>query len=58
MKEGIVQDAAFTGIGCAIPQAPTLMMIELVKGKADWEIRWLNGTFLGMIKREIANDDN
>ncbi|WP_040212569.1 Fe-S cluster assembly sulfur transfer protein SufU, partial [Clostridium polynesiense] len=33
-KDNIIEDAAFTGIGCAISQASTSMMIDLIKGKS------------------------
>ena len=33
VEAGKIKDAAFTGVGCAISQASTSMMIDLVKGK-------------------------
>lgn len=56
LKDGMIQDAAFTGVGCAISQASTSMMIDLIKGKSYPEIREMIHTFLGMIKREITDD--
>ena len=31
--DNIIEDASFTGVGCAISQASTSMMIDLIKGK-------------------------
>jgi len=48
----IVIDAGFTGVGCAISQASTSMMIDLIKGKRLEEIEKILETFLGMIRKE------
>lgn len=53
----IIEDLAFVGHGCAISQASTSMMIELLKGKSKEEALKLIEIFIGMIKREITNDD-
>ena len=51
-------DAAFTGIGCAISQASTSMMIDLVKGKPVDEARRLAELFISMIKgRELTEEE-
>ncbi|MDP4088637.1 MAG: SUF system NifU family Fe-S cluster assembly protein [Bacillota bacterium] len=55
--DGVIEDAAFTGVGCAISQASTSMMIDLIKGKTAEEAKKLMGLFLGMIKREITDDE-
>lgn len=54
---GIIEDAAFTGVGCAISQASTSMMIDLIRGQTVEKAQQLIDTFLGMIKREITDDD-
>ena len=51
-----IADAAFTGVGCAISQASTSMMIDLIKGKSVAEAKRLMALFFGMIKREITDD--
>lgn len=56
-KDNIIEDAAFTGIGCAISQASTSMMIDLIKGKSKDEALEVIETFLGMIKREEKTDE-
>ena len=53
----IIEDMAFTGQGCAISQASTSIMIDLVKGKSKEEAIELVETFIGMIKREITDDE-
>lgn len=55
-KGDIVEDLAFSGHGCAISQASTSMMIDLVKGKSKDEALKLIDIFIRMIKREITND--
>jgi nitrogen fixation protein NifU and related proteins len=52
----IIEEAAFTGSGCAISQASTSMMIDLITGKSKEEALELVETFIGMIKRDITDD--
>ncbi|WP_394527158.1 Fe-S cluster assembly sulfur transfer protein SufU [Lacrimispora sp. JR3] len=54
---GIIQDAGFTGNGCAISQASASMMIDLVKGKTVEEANQLLQTFYGMIKGDIKEEE-
>ena len=56
IEDGIVKDAAFTGVGCAISQASTDMMIDLIKGKTTQEAKKLAEKFIAMIKGEITDD--
>lgn len=49
----LIKDAAFHGSGCAISQASTSIMIDLIKGKKIEEALDLVETFIGMIKKEI-----
>jgi len=53
----IIEDAAFTGSGCAISQASTSMMIDLITGKSKEEALDLVETFISMIKREVTDDE-
>jgi len=57
VEDGIVKDAAFTGAGCAISQASTDIMIDLMRGKTVEEARGLTDKFMAMIKREITSED-
>ena len=52
MKDNIIKDLAFTGSGCAISQASTNIMIDLIKGRTKEEAIELINLFLKMIKRE------
>ncbi|MFM1524157.1 MULTISPECIES: Fe-S cluster assembly sulfur transfer protein SufU [Helcococcus] len=50
INDGIIEDGAYEGVGCAISQASTSMMIDAVKGKTIEEARDITNTFLNMIK--------
>ncbi|MDP4145662.1 MAG: SUF system NifU family Fe-S cluster assembly protein [Bacillota bacterium] len=52
----MIEDAAFQGSGCAISQASTSMMIDLIKGKSKEEALKLVDIFIGMIKKEITDE--
>ncbi|URZ14596.1 Fe-S cluster assembly sulfur transfer protein SufU [Clostridium felsineum] len=56
IENNIVEDAAFVGVGCAISQASTSIMIDLIKGKTVEEAKKLVDTFIGMIKRDITDE--
>jgi nitrogen fixation NifU-like protein len=56
VEEGRVKDAAFTGAGCAISQASTDIMIDLMRGKSVEEAKALADKFIAMIKREITDE--
>ncbi len=53
----IIKDLAFTGHGCAISQSSTSIMIDVLKGKTVKEAMDIIKTFIGMIKREIKDDE-
>ena len=55
--DGIVKDAAYTGSGCAISQASASMMIDVITGKSLEEAFQLVDLFLGMIKKEVTDED-
>lgn len=57
LQGDIIEDAAYTGQGCAISQASAAMMIELIKGKSIAEALHMVDLFLGMIKKEVENED-
>ena len=56
VKDGIIEDMAFSGHGCAISQASTSIMIDTLKGKPLEEAKEIIKTFIGMIKREITDE--
>lgn len=55
--DGVIVDAAFGGTGCAISQASTDMMIELMRGKTVAEAQRLAELFIGMIQGTVTDDD-
>ncbi|MBE6054465.1 MAG: SUF system NifU family Fe-S cluster assembly protein [Clostridium sartagoforme] len=57
LNDDVIEDLAFSGQGCAISQASTSMMIDLIKGKSKEEAFKLVDTFIGMIKREIDDEE-
>lgn len=56
-KDDIIEDMAFSGHGCAISQASTSIMIDILKGKTLEEAKEIIDTFIQMIKREITDED-
>lgn len=57
IEDGMITKAKFNGIGCAISQASTSMMIEIIQGKKVEEAIDILDTFIKMIKKEITNDE-
>ena len=56
IADGIIKDGGFTGVGCAISQASTDIMIDLMRGKTVEEAQRLAQLFTSMIKREVTDD--
>ncbi len=52
----VIEDMSFTGYGCAISQASTSVMIDVLKGKTIKEAKAILKTFIDMIKREITDE--
>lgn len=57
MNGDIIEDLAFTGHGCAISQASTSIMIDLLKGKSKQQAINLIKIFIKMVKREDVSDE-
>ena len=54
----IIEEASFTGHGCAISQASADMMAGLIEGESIDEAKRLLGLFIGMIQgNELSEDD-
>lgn len=53
----IIEDMAFSGHGCAISQASTSIMIDVLKGKTIMEAKEIIKTFIEMIKRETKSEE-
>ncbi|QWT18119.1 SUF system NifU family Fe-S cluster assembly protein [Collinsella sp. zg1085] len=58
VEDGIIEEASFSGTGCAISQASADIMAELVSGESIEEAKRLTALFLGMIQgRELSAQD-
>ena len=57
VENGVIEETAFTGHGCAVSQASADMMADLVTGETVEEARRLVGLFLKMVKGEQLTDD-
>ena len=58
LNNNVIEDMAFSGHGCAISQASTSIMIDILKGKTVEEAKEIIKTFIGMIKREETDEEN
>lgn len=56
VEGGVIKDAAFSGDGCAISQASTSIMIDLIKGAKMEKAGELVELFLAMIQRRESDD--
>ena len=57
LADGVIEDASFTGDGCAISQASVSIMIDLVRGKTLEEAKELSQLFLRMIRQAPLTDE-
>ena len=57
IEDEIVKEIAYIGEGCAISHASTEMLAELIEGKTVEEAKELIETFLGMIKKDITEEE-
>lgn len=53
-QDGIIEDAAFEGRGCAISMASASMMTEILKGKTVADAKSLFGSFHAMCTQDSA----
>ena len=58
VESGTIEEAAFTGHGCAISQASADIMADLITGESVEEAKRLAGLFLAMIRGEELSDDD
>lgn len=56
VENGVITDLAYTGTGCAISQASTAMMAELLQGKTVEEGLRLCRLFLDMIRGKVTDN--
>lgn len=57
MNGDVIEKASFTGHGCAISQASTSLMCELIQGERVEEALDQVNTFLAMIKGEESDEE-
>ena len=58
VENGVIEEAAFTGHGCAISQASADIMADLITGETVEEAKRLSGLFLAMIRGEELTEDD
>lgn len=57
VEDGIIQKGAFQGSGCAVSQASTDIMLDLIVGKRTEEAVRLADIFFRMIKGTISEEE-
>ena len=57
VKDNIIENAAFTGVGCAVSMASTDIMVDMIIGKEKDEALHLAELFLKMIRGEASRDE-
>ncbi len=57
LKDNVIEDISFDGVGCTISMSSASMMSELIKGKTMDEARALSSEYLKMVKLEEYNED-
>ena len=55
VKDNVVEDASFTGNGCAISQASASLMINLIRGQSVEKAKSLIARFQRMIKGDVTD---
>ena len=55
--EGVIEDAGYTGDGCAISQASADIMCDMIIGKTVHEAEHLSEIFLRMIRGKITPEE-
>lgn len=57
MRDGVIADGSYTGIGCAVSQASADIMLDLVIGKTPEEALRCKALFMKMISGEITQEE-
>ena len=57
VEDNVIQDAAFTGSGCAISQASADIMIDMIIGKTREQALHLCDVFIRMIKKDCTPEE-
>lgn len=56
IENGYIKDMTYEGVGCAISEASTSIMIDLLKGETVEIAKNKVNVFIGMIKNEVSDD--
>ena len=57
IQNGVITDGSFTGVGCAVSQASTDIMLDLVIGKTPEQAKRLKSLFFKMISGDITDEE-
>lgn len=57
VTDGVIEDGAFVGDGCAISQASADIMLDLIIGKTPDEAKRLSEIFVRMITGKISDEE-
>ena len=58
IKDGVIVEGLYDGSVCAISQASVDMMVDQIVGKSKEDAIKLAGTFMGMIKGEVTDEES
>ena len=58
VEDGVIEEAAFTGHGCAISQASADIMADRITGETVEEALRLSGLFLAMVRGEELSEED
>ena len=58
VKDGVIEEASFTGHGCAISQASADIMADLITGETVKEALRLSDLFLAMVRGEELSEQD
>ncbi|ACV23681.1 NifU-like protein [Slackia heliotrinireducens] len=58
IEDGVIEEAAFTGHGCAVSQASADMMADLITGETVEEAQRLCGLFIGMVQGKPLSEQD
>ena len=57
LEDNTITDGSFTGVGCAVSQASTDIMLDLIIGKTISQAKHIHNLFAKMIGEEISQEE-
>lgn len=57
VENGVIEDGAYTGDGCAVSQASADIMLDLIIGRPVEEAEALSGLFLKMVREKVSEEE-